>query len=135
MNTPGHPTALRVLVVEDQFTIAAELVRLLRALGAVVVGPVGDVERALALAEVEQLDAAFLDVNLNGARVFPAADALARRGVPYAFISGYDVTALPEIYRGMPRLEKPVDPRALAEVLAELIRGSAGPGYGPDPGG
>ncbi len=114
---------IRVLVVEDQYTIAAELNRLLEELGAVVVGPFGRLElaSAAALDTSQHLDAAVLDINLHSEAVFPVAEALRQRGVPFVFASGYQASALPLAYRNEPLVEKPVDANALATLLLSLV--------------
>src|SRR3546814_19012790 len=58
--------------------------------GGVVVGPTGRLEEALRLARKDPLDAAVLDINLNGEMVFPLAETLRRRGVPFVFMTGYE---------------------------------------------
>jgi CheY-like chemotaxis protein len=117
---PGGLHGRRLLVVEDDYMIAVELVRALEELGVQVVGPAGSVEQALALLgqEEDRLDGAVLDINLHGERVYPVADALAARGLPYIFATGYDATAIPEPYSQVPRCEKPVDKAQLARLLA-----------------
>lgn len=114
---------LRVLVVEDQYTIAAELTRLLEEHGAVVVGPFGHLALASAAARdtSQHLDAAVLDINLHSEAVFPVSDELRRRGIPFVFASGYQASALPAAYRNEPMVEKPVDTNALATLLLELV--------------
>jgi CheY-like chemotaxis protein len=109
----------RLLVVEDEYLVAAYLAYTLEELGAEVIGPAGTVEEALQLVESEgsRLDGAVLDINLHGVRVYPVADALAARGVPFIFATGYDVTAIPEAFRGVPRCEKPVEKALLAKSL------------------
>jgi CheY-like chemotaxis protein len=113
----------RLLIVEDDFAIADDLARYLQEAGAQVVGPAGTVEAALDLLESEAatLDAATLDINLHGERVYPVADALAARGVPFVFMTGYDAHVIPEAYAGVPRLEKPVDRAQLARALARIM--------------
>jgi DNA-binding LytR/AlgR family response regulator len=109
----------RVLVVEDEYLLAAEVVKDIRALGAEVIGPVATVDDALdLLAETERLDAALLDLNLCGEMAFPIADALMERGVPFVFATGYDRFAIPPRYAAVRRFEKPVDIRALAGLLS-----------------
>lgn len=112
----------RILVVEDNF-LAAEVVRdMLETSGCAVVGPVGRVDDALRLAEQEELDAAVLDVNLNGEWCFPVARMLRQRGVPFIFLTGYDDTAIiPAELRPARRLGKPILVQQLIEVLAEVI--------------
>lgn len=111
-------TNWRILVVEDEYVIAADLARALEDLGASVVGPVGSTASALALIEgKDALDAAVLDVNLGTEKVFPVADALNRHGIRFVFATGYDDWIIPAPYAPAPRLEKPVDTQALARLL------------------
>jgi CheY-like chemotaxis protein len=92
-------------------------------LGAQVVGPVPTRDKALALlASGESFDAAVLDINLRGQAVFPVADALIERGIPFVFATGYDQSAVPAPYLGVRRWEKPFEPAELAEALSELLR-------------
>jgi ActR/RegA family two-component response regulator len=109
----------RLLVVEDEYLIAAALERALEDRGAEVVGPAGSVEGALRLVEAEgdRLDGAVLDINLRDERVYPVADALAARGVPFVFLTGYDAQVIPDTYAGVPRSEKPVSTALLARTL------------------
>ena len=121
MAEPG-PDALRgrrLLVVEDEYLIAAALERALEGRGAEVVGPAGSVEGALRLVEAEgdRLDGAVLDINLRDERVYPVADVLAARGVPFVFLTGYDAQVIPDTYAGVPRSEKPVSTALLARTL------------------
>ena len=109
----------RLLLVEDEYMIAADLALSLEHYGVEVVGPAGSVEDALALIEADRaIDAAVLDINLGGERVYPVAEALVRRGVPFVFATGYDAWAVPPAYAEAPRCEKPVDVGALARLLA-----------------
>lgn len=112
----------RILVVEDNF-LAAEVVRdLLESNGCTVIGPVGRVAEGVALAEREELDAAVLDINLNGDWCFPIALALRQRGVPFVFLTGYDDAAIiPMELRPARRLGKPILGTQLIEVLIEVI--------------
>lgn len=124
----------RVLVVEDEYLLADELSRELVAAGAEVVGPAATVAAALRLlGEGTPPHAAILDVNLGGEPVFPVADALLERGVPFVFCTGYDDWALPARHRGTPRCEKPVALDAIREVLPGGGRDSA-VRAGPTPG-
>lgn len=111
----------RVLVVEDEYLIAADLSYALQKTGAVVVGPAPSIRRALDLLDRETtIDAAVLDMNLQGERVFPVADALHARSIPFVFASGYEGWVVPEQHAAAPRCEKPVNPNAVARALAEL---------------
>ena len=110
-----------ILVVEDEYFIAADLKRALVATGATVVGPTGDLAAGLALAEEQPIDAALLDVNLEGAFSYPIADALAERDVPFLFLTGYDGWSLPETYRSIPRIAKPFSAASLLTAAEALI--------------
>lgn len=113
----------RLLIVEDEYTIAADLAHALADRGADVVGPVGSVADALALvAAEERLDGAVLDLNLRNERVYAVADALVARGVPFVFATGYGREVIPEAYVQVPRCEKPVEMSALARQLALCMR-------------
>lgn len=113
----------RVLVVEDEYLLANELAMELADEGAVVLGPVPSVERALALLEDEvPPDGAILDVNLGGEAVFPLADVLIDRGVPLIFATGYDASALPERFAHVSRCEKPINMRRITAALRTAIR-------------
>lgn len=112
----------RILVVEDEYLLAEELAKDLAKKGAVVLGPVPNAERALALLDAQSLpDGAVFDVNLGGEPAFSAADALIDRGVPLIFTTGYDFSALPERFAHVPRYEKPIDMERLLAALGEAI--------------
>ena len=126
MGTSSHePDALSgqtVLLVEDDYFIADEMRRMLSMRGAEVLGPVATVAKALALIEVSsEIDAAVLDVNLRDVMVFPVADALTSRGVPFVFATGYEGTVIPTRYAHVQRCEKPVEMDALARVLSTEV--------------
>ncbi|HKY81619.1 MAG TPA: response regulator [Sphingobium sp.] len=112
----------RILVVEDEYFIASDLTRALATEGAIVVGPVGDVARGLRLAE-NSLDAAILDVNLEGTMSYPIAERLAEESVPYMFLTGYDDWSLPAAYKESPRLAKPFSTPYLIDAVAALCAG------------
>jgi DNA-binding response OmpR family regulator len=105
-----------ILVVEDEFLLALQLEELVESLGGRVRGPYRSLDRAME-ARREDFDLAILDINLGGAMVYPLADDLAERGVPFIFLSGYSGANLPERFRSVTRLSKPCDPDALIAVL------------------
>jgi DNA-binding response OmpR family regulator len=110
----------RVLVVEDEALIAMDLEAALLRAGYAVVGPAATVAAGTALAATEPLRAAVLDVNIAGELVFPVADALARRRVPFLFVTGYGPEALPSRFRDRPLLRKPCLHRAVLAALKGL---------------
>jgi len=108
----------RLLVVEDEYLIAADLAHVLTGQGANVIGPAGSIKDALdMLATERQIDGAILDINVRGEQVYPVADALRARGVPFVFATGYDSWVIPDAFASVPRLEKPVRAAALARLL------------------
>ena len=112
----------RILIVEDEYLLADDLSHALESAGAKVLGPLGSVEDATAfIAGEPSIDAAVLDVNLRGDMVFPVADALRARGVPFAFATGYDQWALPQRFADAPRVEKPFKADKVAALLGPLI--------------
>jgi CheY-like chemotaxis protein len=116
-----------LLVVEDEYMIAIDLVSFLEDLGADVIGPAGSVNEGLELVEQHgrRLDIALLDVNLRGELVFPVADALAAHGVPIVFTTGYDAMVLPEPYGRACRCDKPVNKHGLAKLLIRMGAGGS----------
>jgi CheY-like chemotaxis protein len=111
----------RILVVEDEIFVVWMLEEILSGLGYKIVGPAARVNEALALIEAESIDAALLDLNLNGEKSYPVADALIARGVPFFFSTGYNKDSLLNDYRGFPILQKPYDQTKLAGMFAKLL--------------
>ena len=113
----------RVLLVEDEYLLAARVADEF-GLGVEAVGPAASVEQALELIEHGgHLDAAVLDINLRGDVVYPVADALRARGVPFVFVTGYEQQPIPEEYRNVVRFRKPIDPaRVLRTLFGESNR-------------
>jgi CheY-like chemotaxis protein len=113
---------LRVLIVEDEYFLAQDLADRFQSLGAEVLGPAGTVAEALTLAGRAGIDGAVLDVNLRGERVYPVADLLRQKRVPFVFASGYGGELEPDAYSNIPRCIKPVDFAALAQALANQLQ-------------
>ena len=109
-----------VLLVEDEMCLAMMLQDLLEHAGYRVI-KAARVPAALSLAEGGDIDAAILDVNVAGKEVFPVADELRRRGVPFMFASGYGDRGLPGSFQGSPMLQKPYDPVALEAMLSNML--------------
>ncbi|WP_267361109.1 MULTISPECIES: response regulator [unclassified Methylobacterium] len=117
-----------ILVVEDEYLIATEVMHWLQETGAEVVGPVPRVDRALDLVEDHRLDAAVLDINLgDGDNSFPIADRLEMLWVPYLFATGHGAKAKAAGYTDPPVLVKPYSKADLLRTLMDLIAASARP--------
>jgi CheY-like chemotaxis protein len=104
-------------VVEDEYFLADDLVGLLRDTGLDVVGPVGTLDEAERLVAEERIDCAILDINLRGQMAFPVADRLGEAGIPFIFATGYSRAAVPDRFRDVPHLEKPIEPASLLLAL------------------
>jgi CheY-like chemotaxis protein len=111
----------RILVVEDSPVVGEVLKEMLRDLGCEVVGPMGNLGIALELAADEALDAAVIDLNIRGGKVYPVARLLADRGIPFLVVSGYGDWTMPEEWRARPRLTKPFSADALEAELRALL--------------
>jgi CheY-like chemotaxis protein len=109
----------RILVVEDEYLIMTDIASSLEQAGAEVVGPAATVDEALRLVgDPSRIDAALLDINLRGVMAFPVADALADRGVPFVFSTGYDRSILPPRYAKAAFCEKPSE---LSQIIRTLV--------------
>ena len=105
-------------MVEDDYVTAEDMKAELEGLGAEVLGPVPDLAGALdQLASRPAPEDAILDINLGGEMVFPLADLLRERHIPFVFATGYDQWAIPEPCLRLPRLDKPLDMRQVARAL------------------
>lgn len=111
---------LRILLVEDEMTIALMIEDMLTELGHEVVELAMRLPQALEAARHIDADLAILDVNLDGHRSFPVADILVERAIPFAFATGYGAAGLDEAYHGKPVLAKPFLFEDLRKVLAQI---------------
>jgi DNA-binding NtrC family response regulator len=111
---------LRVLVVEDETLVAMLLEDMLADHGCEVAATASRIAQAMEYIGDESLeiDAAILDVNLAGEPSFPLAQALAERGVPFVFATGYGSGGLPEAWRSRPTLQKPFSHDEVGRMLA-----------------
>jgi CheY-like chemotaxis protein len=118
--TSPRTSRLRVLLVEDEIMVALLLEDMLVELDYEVVGPVARLDKALEMAQWQALDVALLDVNLNGKEIYPVAEALAAREIPFVFVTGYGRGALRAPYCDRPTLQKPFRRGDLRELFAEV---------------
>jgi CheY-like chemotaxis protein len=110
-----------VLLVEDEAIIAMLMEDLLDELGCDVVATAANLNDAVAAAGTGQFDVAFLDVNLRGTPVYPVADVLRTRAIPFAFVTGYGSTGMDATHPGAPILQKPFQSHDLAAVIRRLL--------------
>ncbi len=123
----GDPRVLQgktVLVVEDEHLVGRETTAALQAAGCVVIGPISTIEEALNVVRTEPFDAAVLDINLNGELVWPAAQVVRARKVPFIFTTGYSgLIDVPTELKDALWIEKPFNGEQLTNSLAATVAG------------
>ena len=113
----------RLLLVEDEALVAMALKDMLTELGFEVVGAFNKVTEALAVVTNQDVNAAVLDVNLGGELIYPVADSLVAKGVPFVFITGYGAEAIDDRFASYRVLQKPIQRQMLQNTF---IVGSGG---------
>jgi CheY-like chemotaxis protein len=111
----------RVLVVEDEMLVLMMIEDMLADLGCESVTTAATVDQALAAIDARTFDAAMLDMNLNGNKSYPVADALDVRGVPFFFATGYSGYEMSEVYRDRSVIMKPFDDDDLLKAFTRLL--------------
>lgn len=112
----------RILIVEDEYLLADELSSELANAGAVVLGPVGALSDAVtAVTSEATIDAAILDTNLRGELVFPVADLLESRKVPFLFTTGYDASQIPVRFSHVSRCDKPTNVAKVLSAISQML--------------
>lgn len=112
----------RVLVVEDSLLVTLDIEAALKKMNWAIVGPAARASRAVALASTQEIDAAVLDLNLEGAVSFETADVLRRRGIPFLFETGYQSAAvIPDRFKDVAIVWKPFEPEDMERALRALV--------------
>ena len=111
----------RVLLVEDEALVAMMIQDTLAEFGFQVVGPLGRASEALAAARESHFDAAVLDINLGDGLVYTVAEILGVRGVPFVFVTGYDVDSVDSRFSDIPILQKPIERDMLQKVFMSSL--------------
>lgn len=115
-------SGLRLLLVEDESHVAMLVEDMLADMGCQVVASAARVSEALRLIEGTDIDAAVLDVNVAGEKVFPVAERLRERGIPFVFATGYGADGLREDLRTHPVIAKPFPQSQLQKALIKAIK-------------
>jgi len=110
-----------LLIVEDEYLIRMLIEDMLDQIGFSVAAAIGSIAEAKEYAASGNFRAAILDVNVDGHEIFPVADVIADRGLPFVFVTGYGETTLPERFRGRPALQKPFQADRLKATLDSLL--------------
>ena len=115
-------------MVEDEYLLADDLVRIFRTHGATIVGPIGRLEIALAALNRGDFDAAVMDLKLNGENSYAIADGLARLNIPFLFLTGYGAEAIPLRFRHVKCWDKPFKDGDIIKEVARLCSKCGGTG-------
>jgi two-component SAPR family response regulator len=113
------------MIVEDEALVAMTLEDQLEELGLSIVAVCATVSEAMKAIDDNSPDVAILDVNLGGQLVYPVAELLTNRGIPFVFVTGYGRESVDRRYASIQILEKPVERQTLQEIFA---RGPDGAG-------
>jgi CheY-like chemotaxis protein len=111
----------RLLIVEDEYLIRLLLEDMLVEFGCSIAAVASNLEEGKQAAQATEIDLAILDVNIDGQQVFPIADILRGRGLPFIFITGYGAHGLPENYRDTLTLQKPFQMKDLEATLVRAL--------------
>jgi PAS domain S-box-containing protein len=107
----------RVLLVEDEILVAMMMRDILTELGFSVVGPFSRLSEAMVAVVHDDIDAGIIDINLGGEFVYPVAEVLIARKIPFVFVTGYGVESIDGRFGSVPVIKKPV----LRQVLEKLF--------------
>lgn len=110
-----------ILVVEDEWLIAADIEQTLVDAGFDVLGPAHSVEEAGRLMKTRAPSAALLDISLSEGNSFGLAARLSKLGIPYAFLTGYNIADLPVELAQQWVLNKPVVDSDLRDMASRLL--------------
>ncbi|GGK34766.1 response regulator [Salinarimonas ramus] len=109
--------SVRILICEDNPLIALDLQAIVESDGHEVVGVCDSTEAARAMLAAP-VDFALLDVDLTDGKSYAVAQALAARGVPYAFVSATRPSELPEDLRDATFVAKPYREDAILRAVS-----------------
>jgi DNA-binding response OmpR family regulator len=123
--TPQVLAGKRVLIVEDEMLVALLIEDFLTEMGCSTLGPCGSVAKALVAARTETFDLAVLDVNLAGEKVYPVAEVLLQRHIPFLFLSGYGDEAIPPGHGEWKVCAKPFRGDDLASMMSAALESPA----------
>ncbi len=96
----------RILVVEDEPLVTMLLKHSLTDAGCAVSAS-AHLRDAIEIATVEDIDCAYLDIDLDGEEVYPVAEILSRRSIPYVLATAYNSGDVASEYRHLDILFKP----------------------------
>jgi CheY-like chemotaxis protein len=123
VRSASEPFAGRsILIIEDEYFLADDLANEFTRRGADILGPLNQVADAIALLNSgAKVDGALLDINVRNEWIFPLAEALRERNIPFVFTTGYGKDWLRPEFADVPLCEKPLDLQKVIGCLAELM--------------
>ena len=110
----------RVLVLEDEYYIAADLEATLSSAGAKVVGPISELSKALEQVDQDGFDVAVIDITLRSESAYMIAHELQRRRIPFVFATVYAAQDIPARYRDVTLWGKPYNMEGIVAGVARL---------------
>lgn len=113
----------RILVVEDEYLLAIGIADEIEDHGGIVVGPMTTLDDGIRALEEHKPDAAIVNINLGPDKVYPLADQMRAKDVPFVFASSEDRAAIPDRFNDVPLHSKPI---SMVNAAAALMRTSRG---------
>jgi CheY-like chemotaxis protein len=110
-----------ILIVEDEPLIAMMLEDFLETLGHSIHRTCDNLDDALVAVEMDGFDVAILDVNLKGEAVWPVAERLRAKNIPFVIASGGQLEPPPAAFAGVPSLDKPYTIDRITPALEKAI--------------
>ncbi|HYT41973.1 MAG TPA: response regulator [Methylomirabilota bacterium] len=107
----------RLLLVDDEALIALEMEAHLCSLGYSIIGPFARLDKVLKAISTQAFDGAVLDINIRGGLIYPVAEILMERAIPFLLITGYAECSIEEKFRKCPILHKPFTMRSLTQKI------------------
>ena len=108
----------KILVVEDEALVGLGMTAMLETAGFEVIGPIGNVELAMALLDRHDCALAILDIKLrDGETSARIAERLRENGIPFFVVSGYLSDSQPSVFNGAQSIAKPIGARSLVTAV------------------
>jgi PAS domain S-box-containing protein len=111
----------RIILVEDEILVAMMMRDILTDLGFSVVGPFSRLSEAMVAAVHDEIDAGIIDINLGGEFVYPVAEVLVARDIPFIFVTGYGVESIDPRFTSVPVIKKPVQRQVLQKIFVSAV--------------
>ncbi|KTB93263.1 chemotaxis protein CheY [Pseudomonas syringae ICMP 11293] len=111
----------KVLLVEDKTMLAMLMEMMLDDLGFATAYHASTLNEGIEYARNGEYDLAILDINIIGGDSFPIAAAIADRGIPFMFCSGYGRLGIPDAWLDRRCVAKPFSAEQLSQALSELL--------------